>query len=175
MRLMTIMNRTALSTALAAILCALPLTAAHAQSLAYTLSPVTLTTQSGSTVNFQGTLTNTGNSTLFLNGIDFGYDANSTNVLTDTGFDASVPFSLAAGDSYTGNIFGITVAAGTPAGLYNGTATIQGGTDSGATNPLGSQAFHVGVVPVVVPEAGTFVMGLVGLAGGAIALRRRRS
>jgi len=169
---MTFINRTVLSIALGAVVCALPLTAAHAQSLAYTLSPVTLTTQPGSTVNFQGTLTNTGSSTLFLNGIDFTYDASVTGVLTDTGFDANVPFSLAAGGSYTGNIFGITVSSSVTSGLFNGTATIQGGADSSATTPLGSQAFHVAVV---VPETGTFAMTLVGLIGAGVIVRRRRS
>jgi len=154
---------------LVAIVCALPLTAAHAQSLAFTLSTTTLSGTPGSTVTFQGVLSNTGSSTLFLNGIDIGTtDPN----LPSIDFDPNVPFSLAAGDSYTGNIFGVVVSPSATAGVLNNTAIIQGGADSNATGMLGSQAFHVAVV---VPETGTLALTLVGLVGGGIVLRRRRS
>lgn len=152
---------------------------AHADLL-FELTQVSQTGSPGSEVFYSGTLTNTGSSALFLNGIQFNFDSLGNAVLSgdDNVFFNNVPASLAASgnanSSYSGSIFGVNIAGNASPGDYTGTVTITGGADSSATSPLAAQNIQIKVTPA--PEAGTLfslALGFVFLTGAA--LRRRRA
>lgn len=154
---------------------------AGAQAHADLLFELTQASQSGtpgSEVFFSGTLTNTGSSALFLNGIQFNFDSLGNAVLSgdDSVFFTNVPPSLAASGnpsaSYTGSIFGVNIAGNAPTGTYTGTVTITGGADSSTNSPLAAQNIQIRVTPT--PEAGTLftlTLGFVFLTGAALRWR----
>jgi hypothetical protein len=136
----------------------------------FDLTPPMLSTAAGTTIEFTGTLTNTGSSEVFLNG-DFSVLLFSSLKLDDLPFFANSPLSLAAGGGlYSGPFFDVIVDPVAVPGTYTGSFTIQGGADSSTFNNLASQNFQVTVVSAV-PEPGTLVL----FGSGLMMVMRRRS
>lgn len=136
-----------------------------------TFTPSTLITTAGGTVEFDGTLTNTGATDLYLNG-----DVVILNYPDLTVDDSIIyiyaPLFLSAGDSYTGAFFDVTADAATPSGSYSGTYTIQGGTDSDTYDDIATADFTLDVgSPVAEPNP--FLLLATGLAILAIVFQRR--
>jgi hypothetical protein len=155
-----------LSLAIASLLAAGTL--ARADSVTITLSaPFQTILSTGGVLDFSGTITNTTAGIEYLNG-------DNTYVDSPLGFDDSpfinnAPLTLGAGDSYTGILFSIDVAPGTPTGLYAGYFQILGGPDnSSELFPLEVPAdFDVRVTPEPASWVllATALLGLVAVAG----------
>jgi hypothetical protein len=136
------------------------------------LKPPTLDTAAGGTVEFAGTLTNTGDADLYLNG-DVIILPFPDLTVDDSPFFNNSPLFLSPGDAYTGPFIDVTVDPATPSGSYGGSYTIQGGTDSETFDNIAAEDFTVDVGSTV-PEPNTSLLitsGLAALAGG---LRKRR-
>ena len=163
------LHRTILTLAVAALALALP---AAADTLNFTLtSPVVPATPSG-TVSFDATvsapLTNSG--TLFLIG-----DSTTVSIpgatLDDSPFLLNFPLSLNPGDTFTGELFTITLPAAIAQGVYTGFLEIQGGSDPSSQDILGTVSYSA----VVTPEPSTWLLLSTGVAFGIITLTRRRT
>lgn len=144
-------------------------TPAHAQVSFSLLSPYQAG-NSGDTLSFSGTLTNQGNEEVFLNGDFFNLPGDDLTV-DDSPFLTTFPLSLGAGESFTGEMFIVTIGPTTPQGLYTGTFTILGGPSDGDFNPLSTQTFGVAVGA---PEPTTGLLLLVGATTFATIARRHR-
>lgn len=90
--------------------------------------------------------------------------------LDDSPFYDNFPFYLAPGQSYTGELFDITVPANTALGAYDGTFTILGGADGNTYSTLSTADFAV----TVTPEPSTLLLLGSGLFFVAIAFARRQ-
>jgi hypothetical protein len=132
----------------------------------FNLTPPALTAFHGSTVQFAGSLINTGTTDVFLNGTvaNLPY-AHLT--LDDSPFFLFSPLFLPGGGRYTGRFFDVTVDATADAGTYFGSFTILGGANSDSFDSLAQQDFSV---TVATPEPGSLV--LVGTAVVFIFWRR---
>ena len=125
-----------------------------------------------SVVSFTATVsapfTNTGD--IFLNSDSTTIDFPLT--LDDSGF-FSFPLSLAPGDSFTGQLFTVTVPSfAVLYQTYNGFFEIDGGADSSTFDPIATANFTV--TPVPEPATGWLLMA--GLACATVpSIRRRRS
>ena len=120
-------------------------TAAKADPFTITL---TLPYQSGSQTLyiFDGTLTNTGDTTLWLNG-DTGF-VDSPATLDDSPFFDNAPETLGAGDSWTGELFTVTTQPyGPGSNFYTGSFTILGGENGSAEDILGTADFNIQQTP----------------------------
>ncbi len=93
---------------------------------------------------FDGTITNNGTTTEYLNGDSLTVAA---PLLSDDSPFFLSPVSLAAGNSWTGELFTITIPWGTDLGLYAGAFQIIGGADGSAQDVLASEDFNVQVTP----------------------------
>ena len=128
----------------------------------------------GSTLEYLGTITNTGSDTAFLNSDDFSLAGTSGDfTFDDSPYFSNAPLFLNAGGS-SGDIelFDIVVSAPFPdsPGYYPGSFTVVGGSDGGAQDVLGAVNFSVSVTP----EPGSAVLLFAGAAAAIAALRRRR-
>jgi len=106
----------------------------------------------GFPVTFNGTLTNTGTTTAYIN----GDNVTSALPFDDTPFLLGAPLFLNPGDSFTGSILTVSPGPGTPLGLYTGTFSVTGGDTPADTAILSSAVFAVQVVP----EPATWISGL---------------
>ena len=116
--------------------------AAYADTLTFTLTnPTAYVPAGGGSVTFDATVTAPSSNTaaVFLNGDSFNVTAPIT--LDDSDFFNDFPLSLAPGTSFTGDLFMLTVPAGTPVGTYLGTFTLLGGANGNASNDLGTVSF----------------------------------
>jgi hypothetical protein len=136
-----------------------------------TFTPSTLDIVAGGTVEFDGTLTNTGDTDLYLNGDSFLLSFPDLNV-DDSPFFFDGPTFLAAGDSFTGAFIDVTAGATILSGSYSGTFTIQGGTDSNTYDDISTEEFTLDVGSPV-PEPNPFLLLASGMAMLAFAGLRR--
>jgi len=153
---------------------------AQTPSLSFSLSSSVLTGLPGSDISVSGTLTNNSGTELFLNSLQFAFDAPGSAFLTgnDSAFLANVPLSLAAsgdGSTYQGVLFGLHIADNAPLMLpsdpaYTGSVSILGGESDTSTIELNRQNFQVRVAVPAPSSVLTLVMGAV----PCIALMRRR-
>lgn len=137
--------------------------AAAATTLTFTSSLVYA--QAGQIADFEGTVTNTGPSTVFLN----GDTVTSALPFDDTPF-LTAPLSLGAGETWTGILFRVLTGPSVVPGLYSGTFNLLGGDDSSASDLLASAPFAVQVVPEPATLSGT--AGALGFV--ILAWKRRR-
>jgi hypothetical protein len=142
-----------------------------AASIVIDLFPSELAGSAGQTLTFQGTLTNNGTDTVFLNGAE---DNLAVADLTgdESIFITSAPASLAASQS-TGVIPLFQVSIASPltggSGPYKGTFDILGGVDAGAQDLVGSVDFQVDIAP----EPAAWSLAGLGIALIGLAARRR--
>ena len=119
----------------------------------------------GSTLQFFGTISNTGSDTVFLNSDSLNL-AGGSDFTTNDLFFTNVPVLVAANSS-SGDIelFDATVSNPFADTLttYNGTYTVIGGVDGGAQDVLAEAAFSVNVTNAT-PEPGYFALLGIGLA-----------
>jgi len=147
-------------------------TGAKADSVTLTLTQATeyVSAQTGGTVTFDATVSApAGNSAdIYLNGDSFDLSAPLT--LDDTDFFLNFPLDLAPGDSFTGDLFTVTVPAGVAVEDYLGSFTLQGGADANASKNLATVSFDV----VATPEPSSMLLLITGLIVVAFTLQRRR-
>lgn len=133
---------------------------AHADTVTLTLSAVS--GLPGTTVTVDGTIANTGSSTVYLNSEDFTLNSPSFLNGDITDFLLNAPLSLAGGtNSGLIPIFAFDIGPGTLAGPYAGNfLDIIGGTDpSDFTDTLASAQFTINAQGAVnTPEPSTFVL-----------------
>jgi len=123
----------------------------------------------GSTLQFFGTILNSGSDAIFLNGDELNLAAPSTDFTITDLFFANAPLSLGAGDS-SGliELFDVTVNNPFPdlPTTYTGSWTMTGGADGNAQDILDQESFSVTVTPEpqATPEPQTSLLLLVGFA-----------
>src|SRR5215831_16005151 len=118
--------------------------AAQADGLVFTLSFSGQSGIPGGIVAFNGTLTNTGATDIFLNGV-VSLVSSSVLSVDDQPFFLNTPLFLPAGGSFTGHLFSVDISAQAAVGTFQGSFTIQGGADAGAFDTLASSSFSVTV------------------------------
>lgn len=146
-------------------------TAAHADTVTLSLSAPAISYAGGAeTLTYSATVaapsTNAGD--VYLNGDALNVE--SPLVSDDSDFYLNFPFSLAAGDSFTGDLFTVTVPDGTAQGTYLGSFVLEGGSDGGTYNTLATADFSVAVAP---EPSSLWLLASGTLAVGEV-LRRRR-
>jgi hypothetical protein len=137
--------------------------AAHADAVLSFTAP-TLNIAAGGTVEFDGTLTNTGTEDLYLNGdvIILNYPDLTDD---DSPFFADSPLFLSPGDSYTGPFIDVTADATIASGSYDGSYTIQGGADPETFDDIATENFTVDVgSSSITPEPNSLLLLATGLA-----------
>ena len=141
--------------------------AAYADTLSFTLTnPNGFVVVTGGSLTYSATVSAAaGNSgPIFLNGDSFNITA--PIALNDNDFFNIFPLSLAPGKSFTGDLFVLTVAPGTPFGTYLGTFTLLGGSTASASSALGTVNFSL----TTTPEPSSLVLLLTGMGGLAATL-----
>jgi len=153
--------------AIALVTCA----GAKADSVTLTLTQATeyVSAQTGGTVTFDATVSAPASNSAveYLNGDSFNLSGLLS--LDDTDFYLNFPLDLAPGDSFTGDLFTVTVPAGVSAQDYQGSFTLEGGGDANASNNLATVRFDV----VATPEPSSMLLLLTGLIIVTFSLRRR--
>jgi len=123
----------------------------------------------GPVYTFDATVTNTGPSTVYLNG-DLVSGDFPPLTYDDSGFINFFPLSLNSGDSYTGELFTVTAPAyGPGSNFYSGSFEILGGSDGNAQDTLATADFNIQVTP---EPSSFFLFGTGLLALGALAGRK---
>jgi hypothetical protein len=140
----------------------LPATPALADTLNLSLTNSTQSGLPGDTVSFNATvsapLSNSG--TIYLNSDNFNLSAPGTTI-DDSGFLFSFPFSLDPGESFTGELFAVTLPSDLAPGSYSGFFEILGGSDASALNTIGTVNF---TVDQPVPEPSSWLLLATGVA-----------
>jgi hypothetical protein len=155
------------------IIAAVSVSAARADAT-LTFTPSTLSTTPGGTVEFDGTLTNTGTFDLYLNGDSFDLEYSDLTV-DDSPFIFSGPMLLSAGESFSGAFIDVTADAATPSGSYSGTYTIQGGTDANTFDDIAMEDFTIDIGAMTpISEPNPFLLLATGLAIIALVRSARR-
>jgi hypothetical protein len=141
-------------------------TAANADTVLTLLSPNQIGL--GTLYTFDATVTNTGVSTVYLNG-DFFLGDFPPLTYDDSGFN-NFPLYLNPGDSFTGELFTVTTPPyGPGSNYYTGSFEFLGGSDVYAQDTLATANFDIDVIP----EPSSFVLLLTGMAVLAGTFRRR--
>ena len=163
------------------ILATLGTAAAKADTITITFDQPNQTAVAGDTLEFFGTITNNTSSTIYLN-LD-ALNLSGLSFSTNDQFFNTVPISLdpsgQPGDS-SGDIelFDVTVSSplADPAGLYSGTYTLLGGTDSDGQDVLSTANFSVTTTaPSTVPEPSSIVLLLSGILTAGVPISRMRN
>jgi PEP-CTERM motif len=149
---------------------------AHADSITLTLTNATLSVVPGGTVTFSATVAaDPGNgAAVFLNGSSTdGLDP----LLSVDGSDVfNFPASLDPGDSFTGELFTVTLDPSATVGQsYSGIFILQGGVDDQDQTTLASPGFTVNAISAAsaVPEPSSFALLGTGLAGVFATFKRK--
>jgi hypothetical protein len=144
--------------------------AAYADTLTFTLTnPNGYINVTGGSLAYEATVSAPSNNgaAVFLNGDSFNVTAPVT--LDDSDFFSNFPLSLAPGTSHTGDLFVLTLPAGSPFETFLGTFTLLGGADGNASNTLGTVNFSVATTPepssIVLLLTGMVVLAWVGFKG----------
>ncbi len=124
------------------------------QSLTVTVSPQTKTAIRGDVVTYQGTISNNGATSLYLNGDGIFSTLHGFQVLPvtfdlhldDAPFVTGAPVILNPGQSWSGNLFQVTVGIDAPATTYDGSFSVLGGTGAAPFNLLGNATFRLTVL-----------------------------
>jgi hypothetical protein len=143
-------------------------------SLLFNLNPASLTGLPGETLTFNATLSNTGEETLFLNGLNSIMYGEGLYV-DDSLFWATFPFYLDPGETFTSDMFTVEIAPDIVPDDYVGSITILGGAEEYGYEPLATQNFMVEMegTPSVPGPAAVLPM-TVGLGLGWLRRCRRR-
>lgn len=138
---------------------------AKATTLSLTITQAFQAGSDGELLTFDATVTDTAaTGTVYLN-------SDSTTLsgpllLDDSPFFNNFPLSMNPGDSFTGELFTVSIPLGTPQGLYPGTFEILGGGPSDFNDVIASANFNVFVTPepanAVLLLSGLLMIGLVG-------------
>jgi len=120
-------------------------TLCRADVVTLTLTENPLSGQAGTEVDFNGTLTNDTDQTVFINSDSFTFPLGG---LDDSPFLNNAPFSLDPFQTSTAfEVFDVVIPAGSPNGNYAGAFTVLGGSDGNAMDNLGTASFQVDVTP----------------------------
>jgi hypothetical protein len=147
-------------------------TAARADTIHLSLSASTASYAGGTeTLTYDGTITASS-----MNAADVYLNGDSLNVQSpliadDDDFYLDVPSYLGAGDSFTGDLFTVTVPDGTASGNYPGSFVLQGGSDSATYDTLATADFSAAVTP---EPSSLWLFASGTLAMGEMVRRRRR-
>jgi len=170
------MKKTALSLSMLMLAVLLLVAPAYADTLNLTLAnPIQTGTPNG-TLTFNATVSAplANSATVFLNGDNFNVSLVGATI-DDTDFLLNFPLSLVPGNSFTGDMFTVSLPSVLAPGTYNGFFEILGGSDAGAQNTLATVNFQINA-PAAVPEPGTWILLATGLAlFGAWGYSRRDS
>jgi hypothetical protein len=138
-----------------------------------TFSASTMSLAAGGTVEFDGTLTNTGGDLLYLNGDQFSLLYSDLSV-DDSPFIFDGPLSLSPGNSWVGAFIDVTADDSISDGSYSGSYTILGGTDPNAFDNLATADFTVNVGEVTAtPEPNAFLLLATGVMLLAVSSLRK--
>ena len=129
------------------------------QSLTVTISPQTKTAIRGDVVTYQGTIGNNGAAPVYLNGDSIFSTLHGFQILPvtfdlhldDAPFVTGAPVILNPGQSWSGNLFQVTVGIDAPATTYDGSFSVLGGAGAAPFNPVGNATFHLTVLGPSVP------------------------
>ena len=160
------MKPRSIAAVIAAVLLMVP--RADAQLL-FDLNPADRSGFPGAALTFNATLTNSGADAVFLNG-DASSLFSSALTLDDTLFFANAPLSLASGESWTGDIFTVSIDSSASPGPHLGSFSAVGGADGAAQDTLATQYFEVDAVP----EPACLQLGALLALGGLAVWRVRR-
>ena len=144
--------------------------AAHADTVTLTLANPIQSTLNGGTFSFVATvsapITNVGVENL--NGDTFSVASPAT--LDDSGYLDDFPLDLDPGQSYTGELFTVTIPSLLNPGYYGGTFSITGGPDVSSSDVLATVIYDVNVTP----EPASWLLLATGMLGMAAIWMRRK-
>jgi hypothetical protein len=144
---------------------------AHADSVTLTINAPAQFEAPGGTVVYLATVSAPADNAadVYLNGDDYSIELPGATI-DDSPFLDNFPFYLAPGQSYTGDLFDLTVPLGATLGTYDGTFVILGGSDGSADSILSTADFRV----TVTPEPSSILLLGTGLLFAAIGFTRRQ-
>lgn len=155
-------------------------TLAKADPYTLTLSaPFQYASQSGDVLEFDATFTNNTSDLVYLNSDSITLDSplltlDDTAFVTTFAYDSGTGnYDVGPGDSFTGELFTVSVSSGAPIATYDGDFAILGGSDTNGQDVLASADFNVEVTPE--PASWELMaMGLMGLLAVAFSRSNRR-
>lgn len=157
----------------------------RADGTTFTLAQPSQAGVAGETLDFQGTITNSGAADVFLNGDSFS-TATAFLIVDDSAFFTNTPASLAASGGSVGpvDLFSVQILASAIPGTYGSNFfNVLGGSDGSATDLLATQEFTITVTQpgggggggAQVPEPGTLVLFGTGMLSLAALARKKLS